>query len=130
MPHPPPPPATRRPLDRLPIRVRLAGVSALLTFVILCVFADAAASLTVQPDPLGLRPRRRAAVRLPSVLNVGRAGGAARSESISRRDADRADADHAVIRVFTLGDAGARRTSGPLTRSPQQRSHGRWKATA
>jgi two-component system OmpR family sensor kinase len=34
--------------DRLPIRVRLAGVSALLTFVILCVFALAIGSLTVE----------------------------------------------------------------------------------
>ncbi len=33
--------------DRLPIRVRLAGVSALLTFVILCAFAVAIGSLTV-----------------------------------------------------------------------------------
>ena len=34
--------------DRLPIRVRLAGVSALLTFVILCAFALAIGSLTVE----------------------------------------------------------------------------------
>ena len=34
-------------LDRLPIRTRLAGVSALLTFVILCAFAVAIGSLTV-----------------------------------------------------------------------------------
>ncbi len=33
--------------DRLPIRVRLAGVSALLTFVILCAFAIVIGSLTV-----------------------------------------------------------------------------------
>jgi len=33
--------------DRLPIRARLAGVSALLTFVILCAFAVAIGSLTV-----------------------------------------------------------------------------------
>jgi signal transduction histidine kinase len=33
--------------DRLPIRVRLASVSALLTFVILCAFASAIGSLTV-----------------------------------------------------------------------------------
>ena len=33
--------------DRLPIRMRLAGVSALLTFVILCAFAVAIGSLTV-----------------------------------------------------------------------------------
>src|SRR6202035_2184803 len=33
--------------DRLPIRLRLAGVSALLTFVILCAFAVAIGSLTV-----------------------------------------------------------------------------------
>ncbi|HUA11658.1 MAG TPA: HAMP domain-containing sensor histidine kinase [Solirubrobacteraceae bacterium] len=37
-----------RPLDRLPIRARLALASALLTFVILCVFAVAIGSLTVQ----------------------------------------------------------------------------------
>jgi signal transduction histidine kinase len=34
-------------LDRLPIRARLAGVSALLTFVILCAFAVAIGSVTV-----------------------------------------------------------------------------------
>jgi signal transduction histidine kinase len=34
--------------DRLPIRTRLAGVSALLTFVILCAFALAIGSLTVE----------------------------------------------------------------------------------
>jgi signal transduction histidine kinase len=34
-------------LDRLPIRIRLAAVSALLTFVILCAFALAIGSLTV-----------------------------------------------------------------------------------
>jgi len=34
--------------DRLPIRVRLAGVSALLTFVILCAFALAVGSVTVK----------------------------------------------------------------------------------
>jgi two-component system, OmpR family, sensor kinase len=34
-------------LDRLPIRTRLAGVSALLTFVILCAFAVTIGSLTV-----------------------------------------------------------------------------------
>ena len=33
--------------DRLPIRVRLAGVSALLTFLILCAFAIAIGSLTI-----------------------------------------------------------------------------------
>ncbi|MEA2152690.1 MAG: hypothetical protein QOI18_923, partial [Solirubrobacteraceae bacterium] len=33
--------------DRLPIRVRLAGVSALLTFVILCAFAIGIGSFTV-----------------------------------------------------------------------------------
>ena len=33
--------------DRLPIRARLAAVSALLTFVILCAFAVAIGSFTV-----------------------------------------------------------------------------------
>jgi hypothetical protein len=37
--------------DRLPIRTRLAGVSALLTFVILCAFALIVGSLTVPPQP-------------------------------------------------------------------------------
>jgi len=41
--------------DRLPIRVRLAGVSALLTFVILCAFAVAVGSLDGAPHPLGLQ---------------------------------------------------------------------------
>ncbi len=45
--------------DRLPIRTRLAVVSALLTFAILCGFALVVGSLTVHAHPLGLQPRSR-----------------------------------------------------------------------
>src|SRR5947209_13798604 len=57
--------------DRLPIRVRLAGVSALLTFVILCAFAVAIGSLTVHRIRADFnRQVTEVANQLPSQLKI------------------------------------------------------------
>jgi signal transduction histidine kinase len=57
--------------DRLPIRVRLAGVSALLTFVILCAFAVAVGSLTVRRIRSDFnRQVADTAQQLPSQLSI------------------------------------------------------------
>jgi signal transduction histidine kinase len=87
--------------DGLPIRVRLAGVSALLTFVILCGFAVAIGSLTVHRIRNDFNTQvANAASRLPSVLQI-----TATSESIKIEPAlgdFASDADHAVIKVLTV----------------------------
>ena len=57
--------------DRLPIRTRLAGVSALLTFVILCAFALAIGSLTVERIRADFnREVLETAEQLPSQLRI------------------------------------------------------------
>jgi two-component system, OmpR family, sensor kinase len=57
--------------DRLPIRIRLAGVSALLTFVILCSFAVAVGSLTVRRIRSDFnRQVADTAQQLPSQLSI------------------------------------------------------------
>ena len=67
--HRPPTPESR--FDRLPIRVRLAGVSALLTFVILCGFAVAVGSLTVRRIRSDFnREVADTAQQLPSQLSI------------------------------------------------------------
>ncbi len=87
--------------DRLPIRVRLAGVSALLTFVILCAFAVAIGSLTVHRIRNDFNTQvANAASRLPSVLQI-----TATPESLKVEPAlgdFASDADHAVIKVLTV----------------------------
>ena len=94
--------------DWMPIRIRLAGVSALLTFVILCVFAIAAGSLTVHRIRSDFdRDVEVTGVQLPSVLNI-RAGiesGQASVRIDPPLSAFASSADHAVIRIFTLGGA-------------------------
>ncbi len=86
--------------DRLPIRVRLAGVSALLTFVILCAFAVAIGSLTVHRVRADFnRQVFDTAIQLPSQLRI--------NESPLRIEPPLSDfatpADHAVVRILTLG---------------------------
>jgi two-component system OmpR family sensor kinase len=86
--------------DRLPIRVRLAGVSALLTFVILCAFAVAIGSLTVHRIRADFnRQVLDTAIQLPSQLRI--------NETPLRIEPPLSDfatsADHAVIRILTLG---------------------------
>ncbi len=81
--------------------MRLAGVSALLTFVILCGFAVAIGSLTVHRIRNDFNPQvANAASRLPSYCRSRRHLNRSRS---NRRSSDFAsDADHAVIKVLTV----------------------------
>ena len=85
--------------DRLPIRTRLAGVSALLTFVILCAFAVAIGSLTVHRIRADFnRQVQTTAIQLPSVLRINWVP--------FRVEPDLGDfastANHAVIKILTL----------------------------
>jgi two-component system OmpR family sensor kinase len=86
--------------DRLPIRVRLAGVSALLTFVILCAFALAIGSLTVERIRSDFNHEvLETADQLPSQLHIS-----IDPLKISTPLEDFAtSADHAEIRLFSLG---------------------------
>jgi two-component system, OmpR family, sensor kinase len=85
--------------DRLPIRTRLAGVSALLTFVILCAFAVAIGSLTVHRIRADFnRQVQTTAIQLPSVLRINWVP--------FKVEPDLGDfastANHAVIKILTL----------------------------
>jgi two-component system OmpR family sensor kinase len=84
--------------------VRLAGVSALLTFVILCVFAIAIGSLTVHRIRADFnRQVQETAEQLPSQLNI-RVNAAFQIVAIQPPLSDFASgADHAAIKIFTLG---------------------------
>ena len=85
--------------------MRLAGVSALLTFVILCVFAVAIGSLTVHRirDEFN-RQVVDTADQLPSQLNINVVPPAFDRVVIEPPLADFASpTDHAVIRILTLG---------------------------
>jgi signal transduction histidine kinase len=91
--------------DRLPIRARLAGVSALLTFVILCAFALAVGWITVHRirDDFN-RQVTATAQGLPSQLRITYSPAALGGVVVSPPLADFASrANHAVIKVFTLG---------------------------
>jgi two-component system OmpR family sensor kinase len=105
--------------DRLPIRVRLAGVSALLTFVILCAFALAVGSLTVHRVRADFnRQVLDTAEQLPSQLRIS-----VNPLRISTPLEDFASkADHAEIRILSLGGTLiAREPSGaPSLGQPQQ----------
>jgi signal transduction histidine kinase len=97
--------------DRLPIRVRLAGVSALLTFVILCGFAVAVGSLTVRRIRSDFnRDVETTAQQLPSQLsikvNAGINPGTFQIVGVDPPLADLAQPeDSAVIRILSLGGA-------------------------
>ncbi len=86
--------------DRLPIRVRLAGVSALLTFVILCAFALAIGSLTVERIRADFnRDVLQTAESLPSQLKIS-----VHPLRISSPLEDFAsNASHSEIRILSLG---------------------------
>src|SRR5437764_5222037 len=92
--------------DRVPIRLRLAGVSALLTFVILCAFALAIGWITVHRIRADFNRQVIAtATQLRSQLSI-KIGPSTpgRAITIAPPLADFASpADHAVIRIFTLG---------------------------
>jgi two-component system, OmpR family, sensor kinase len=91
--------------DRLPIRVRLAAVSALLTFVILCAFALAVGWITVHRVRADFnRQVADTADRLRSELHISIGAPLAHTVVIEPPLADFASTtEHAVIRIFTLG---------------------------
>jgi two-component system OmpR family sensor kinase len=92
--------------DRLPIRTRLASVSALLTFVILCAFAIAIGSFTVHRIRSDFnRQVSDTANQLTSQLDIKvAAANSGRAVTISPSLAAwAAPEDHAVVRIFTLG---------------------------
>src|SRR6516165_8870280 len=104
--------------DRLPIRVRLAGVSALLTFVILCAFAVAIGSLTVHRIRADFnRQVNDTAIALPSELNIKVDPVSGRLVTIQPPLIDFAAApNHAAIKLFTLG--GLLVTQQPAQKPP------------
>jgi two-component system, OmpR family, sensor kinase len=85
--------------------VRLAGVSALLTFVILCAFAVAIGSLTVHRIRAEFdRQVADTAARLPSQLSIEVNPSDYQIVTIQPPLADfAAPPDHAIIKIFTLG---------------------------
>src|SRR5436190_2894168 len=92
--------------DRVPIRLRLAGVSALLTFVILCAFALAIGWITVHRIRADFnRQVVSTATQLRSQLSIKIGPSTTgRGVTVAPPLADFASpADHAVIRIFTLG---------------------------
>ena len=91
--------------DRLPIRTRLAGVSALLTFTILCAFAVAVGSLTVHRIRSDFdRQVSDTVASLPSHLNVLVDPITYRVVAINPElSALTAPEDHSVIRLLSLG---------------------------
>jgi two-component system, OmpR family, sensor kinase len=93
--------------DRLPIRTRLAGVSALLTFTILCAFAVAIGHLTVQRIRSDFnRDVEAFAQQLPSDLNISVNPRSFRIEAPEPPLADLVPpGQDAEIRVLTLGGA-------------------------
>jgi two-component system, OmpR family, sensor kinase len=96
--------------DRLPIRVRLAGVSALLTFVILCGFAVAIGSLTVHRIRSDFnRQVLETAERLDTELGIERviepSTGAVKLRTSPSLAYFANRADDAVIRILSLDNA-------------------------
>jgi len=90
---------------RLPIRVRLAGASALLTFVILCVFAVVIGSLTVHRIRADFnREVLETTERLRSQLNIEVAVTRGRERLIITPGLPyfAAPSEHAAIRIFSL----------------------------
>jgi signal transduction histidine kinase len=112
--------------DRLPIRVRLAGVSALLTFVILCGFAVAVGSLTVRRIRSDFNSQVAAtASQLPSQLSIKVNPSTFQIVGIDPPLQDLAEPEgSAVIRILSLGGAVFTETSkapslGPASLQPR-----------
>ncbi len=112
--------------DRLPIRVRLAGVSALLTFVILCGFAVAVGSLTVRRIRSDFNSQvAETASQLPSQLSIKINPVTSQIVGINPPLQDLAQPENsAVIRILTLGGIVIAETSkapslGPASIQPQ-----------
>jgi two-component system OmpR family sensor kinase len=111
--------------DRLPIRVRLAGVSALLTFVILCGFAVAVGSLTVRRIRSDFNSQVAVtATELPSQLSIKVNPSTFQIVGIDPPLQDLAEPEgSAVIRILSLGGAVIAETSkapslGPASLQP------------
>ena len=101
--------------------MRLAGVSALLTFVILCAFAVAIGSLTVHRIRADFnRQVTSTATELPSQLSIRVDPSSYRIVTIQPPLADFASpSDHAVIKIFTLGGTlVAQEPAQPLSLGP------------
>jgi len=112
--------------DRLPIRVRLAGVSALLTFVILCGFAVAVGSLTVRRIRSDFNSQVAAtASQLPTQLSIKVNPATFRIVGIDPPLQDLAEPEGtAVIRIIALGGAVLAETEkapslGPASLQPR-----------
>jgi signal transduction histidine kinase len=91
--------------DRLPIRVRLAGASALLTFVILCAFAVTIGSLTVHRIRSDFnREVNDTAAQLPGEMRIT-VDALHNTFTVTPSLADIASGtDHSVIRILALED--------------------------
>jgi two-component system OmpR family sensor kinase len=102
--------------DRLPIRVRLAGVSALLTFVILCGFAVAVGSLTVRRIRSDFNGQvAETASQLPTQLSIKVNPTTFQIVGIDPPLQDLAEPEgDAVIRILSLGGA----VIGETTKAP------------
>ncbi len=113
--------------DRLPIRTRLAGVSALLTFTILCAFAIAIGSLTVHRIRSDFnRDVETTAQELPNQLSIKVNPATYRIESIEPPLRDLVTPEHeAVIRVLTLGGAPVEQapSNAPNLGAPSPQPH-------
>ena len=97
-------PRLGRRFDRLPIRTRLAATSALLTFVILCVFALLVGSLTVRRIRSDFDHEVTAsAIGLAGVLQIGVSGSLAEGFRIHSHPTldEYAAPAHAAIRMLT-----------------------------
>ncbi len=112
--------------DRLPIRVRLAGVSALLTFVILCGFAIAVGSLTVRRIRSDFNGQvAETASQLPSQLSIKVNPSTFQIVGIDPPLQDLAEPEgDAVIRIIALGGAVIAETNkapslGPASLQPR-----------
>src|SRR5262249_20154141 len=101
--------------DRVPIRGRLALVSALLTFVILCAFALVVGSLTVHRIRADFnREVAAAASDLAGLLQVEVTGSGAEGFGIRvRTNLNRfAVSEHAVVRILTPAGSPLKTTGG------------------
>jgi two-component system OmpR family sensor kinase len=112
--------------DRLPIRVRLAGVSALLTFVILCGFAITVGSLTVRRIRSDFNSQVAVtASELPSQLSIKVNPSTFQIVGIDPPLQDLAEPEgSAVIRILSLGGAVIAETTkapslGPASLQPR-----------
>jgi two-component system, OmpR family, sensor kinase len=111
--------------ERLPIRTRLAGVSALLTFVILCVFALIVGSLTVHRIRADFnREVSASSAELAGLLQFNVTGNALRAYTITVNPNlnEYAAPDHAAIKVLTpIGENVIARTANAPALGPSRR---------